>query len=690
MENQDKHAELRKSWFGSSAIVFGWMSALLLILLAVAPTKNFFSEWHGYQQRYLKLIGGRGDAAVLRRHFEPGVHQIWNPDLQVVDRCTTCHVALTETTLGEVTEQPFSRHPAMPHKVDQFGCTMCHRGQGPATTVQEAHMSTLAWEEPILPARYMESSCGQCHRGDLQGTPQLNLGRKMLASSGCVHCHTIRRPDGTTFTATDDPPSLSHIADKTTREWIYAWLKDPQAYASTAKMPNFKLSDVEARDISAFLIENSKSAASKAVAVSIETAKKVQQDPTLQQKASSLYGESFCASCHAVQNAAGNVVGGNLGPELTRVGSKVKPEWLQAWIRNPAAYDPGTAMPHYRFNDQEVGMLTGFLLAKADNDLLANVHLDPPTQEQIANGKHLIDEYGCSSCHEISGLRHQENFGPELTRIGSKAVAQLPTAPGVAHTLPDYIAVKLKQPRVFGLSLKMPQFTFTAAQSDALVNALLAQTERAHTMPAALTTPAVMPSNYEPAGKAGQLMNDLRCFSCHAINGRGGDMAPDLSLEGSSVQRAWLLQFFRNPNTLRPALVRRMPKFNLTDSEIATLTDYILTVYQSPKVDQESIPNAGYSVAEVEHGRQLFYSRYGCQSCHIVDTKKDKGYIGPTLTQAGSRLIAAWIYNWLKDPQALRPGTAEPNRHMSDNDAHALTAFVMAQKGGTKQEVAKK
>ena len=57
--------------------------------------------------------------------------------------------------------------------------------------------------------------------------------------------------------ATDDPPSLSHIADKTTREWIFAWLKDPQAYATTATMPNFKLSDDDARDISAFLIANS-------------------------------------------------------------------------------------------------------------------------------------------------------------------------------------------------------------------------------------------------------------------------------------------------------------------------------------------------------------------------------------------------------------------------------------------------
>ncbi len=54
----------------------------------------------------------------------------------------------------------------------------------------------------------------------------------------------------------------------------------------------------------------------------------------------SLYGESFCASCHAVQNAAGNVVGGDVGPELTRVGNKVKPEWLRAWLQQPAGLRP--------------------------------------------------------------------------------------------------------------------------------------------------------------------------------------------------------------------------------------------------------------------------------------------------------------------------------------------------------------
>ena len=193
-------------------------------------------------------------------------------------------------------------------------------------------------------------------------------------------------------------------------------------------------------------------------------------------------------------------------------------------------------------------------------------------------------------------------------------------------------------------------------------------------------------SDYQPAGKAGQLMHDLACFSCHRINGRGGDMAPDLSWEGSSVQRKWLQDFLKNPNTLRPALIRRMPRFNLSDGDINELTDYIMTVYQSPSVDRDSMPASGYSPVEVETGKQVFYSKYACQSCHIVDTKKDKGYVGPTLTQVGSRLSAAWIYAWMKNPQALRPGTIEPNRGMSDEDARALTAYLMSLKGSGRLE----
>jgi cytochrome c1 len=667
--------------FGDPVRAFGVVSLMLLAALAIAPAKDHFSEWHGYQQRYLSLIRDRGDAVSLRRRFQPGIRQVWLPELGVVDRCATCHQGLQEASLADVHQQPFREHPAIPHKLDEFGCVICHRGQGAATTVAEAHHSERAGEEPILPARYIESGCGQCHQNALTGTPHLNQGRILLARYGCVSCHTIKLADGSAMTASDHPPSLEHVADKTTREWIYSWLKDPQAYAVTATMPNYKLSDADASDISAFLISSSTPRAGDTAAV--EVASTAPADPSA---GASLYGESFCASCHAVQNAAGNVVGGDVGPELTRIGNKAKPEWLSAWLANPRSYDPATLMPHYRFTPQQIVTLAGFLKNKSDADYGAGVHLAPATPQQIAHGKKLTAEMGCAACHEINGVQRPENFAPDLSRIGSKPLAQIVFLPGMEHALPNYIAAKIQQPRAFGPGLKMPQFTLTTAQTDDLTNALLALTDRSYTVPDTLRVAAVRDTNYQPAGHAGKLMSDLACFSCHRIDGRGSDMAPDLTWEGSSVQRPWLDAFLKNPNTLRPSLIRRMPRFNLSDGDRKDLTDYILAVYQSPAIDPDTAPTATSPPALVEHGRQLFYSRYACQSCHIADAKTDKGYVGPTLTAVGSRLTPAWIYAWLKDPQALRPGTIEPNQNISDEDDRALTAFLMTLKDSGGQE----
>jgi mono/diheme cytochrome c family protein len=679
-------ARIASAWhflFGDSARAFGSLSVVLLALLAIVPARDHFREWLHYQHEYESLIRNRSDGVSLARRFQGGLQQTWLPELGVVDRCSTCHAGLKEASLAGVAAEPFRPHPPIPHSLTEFGCVMCHRGQGAATTVAEAHSSTKAWEQPILPARYVESSCGQCHQRPLTGTPELNTGRDMLARYGCVHCHKIAAPDGRIMTATDDPPPLEHLAAKTTREWIYAWIKNPQAYAATATMPNFQLSDEDARDISAFLISQSTPGLA-------DTARKLPpvpapDDAAALQSGSSVYGESFCASCHAMQNAAGLVVGGNVGPELTRVGSKVKPEWLADWLRNPRVYDPDTAMPHYRFEEKDVGLVMGFLGSKTDADFLANVHLVPATPAQIAHGKALVNERGCGSCHNINGIPHPDNFAPELTAVGSLPLAKILFAPGMPHTLPDYISAKIRKPRSFGNALKMPPFTLADSQIDSLVTALLAQTSGAKTLPAALRIPAVPPSTYQPAGRAGQLMTDMRCLSCHTINGRGGEMAPELTWEGSSVQRSWLVNFLKRPNTLRPALIRRMPKFNVTDEEANVLADYIMTVYQTPAFDNGQIDASKFTPGDTAHGQDLYYGKYACNSCHILDAKKDKGYLGPTLTQAGLRLNAAWIFHWLKNAQALRPGSLELNWNMNDDDARAITAFLMQQKTAPKE-----
>jgi mono/diheme cytochrome c family protein len=678
MSIRQRIAAAWQALFGDSARAFGTLSLVLLLLLTIVPAKDYFRPWRGYQSRYLRLIRGRSDATSLARRFQGGVQQIWLPEWNVVDRCTTCHTALRETGLVDVTTQPFRPHPAIPHKLTEFGCVLCHRGQGAATTVEEAHSSTKSWEEPILPARYLESGCGQCHLDRLTGTPRLNRGRDTLAQFGCVRCHTIKTPDGASMTATDDPPSLVHIAEKTSREWMGAWLKNPQAYAVSATMPNFQLQDGEIRDISAFLIAQSKPYSPSAARERITLPKA--DDAAQLQRGDTLYRESFCTSCHAMQNAAGNLVGGTVGPELTRIGSKAKPEWLANWIRDPKALDPDTAMPHYRFDPRQIGALAAFLAGKTDSDFVGNLHYDAPTQQQIDHGKSLVIERGCASCHEINGVTKPDNFAPELTEVGSRPLAKILFAPGVPHMLPDYIAAKIRNPRSFGSALKMPQYPLAPQQVDALVTALLAQTERAQHLPPPLRVAARKPSDYRPAGKAGQLIEDMACFSCHSINGRGGSMAPDLTLEGTTVQRAWLVNFLKSPSTLRPALIRRMPRFNVTDAEAGTLADYIMTVYQTPAFDRDEIVVSRLGAAEIESGRGLFYGKYGCQSCHIVDPAKDKGYVGPTLTQVGGRLNAAWIFHWLKNAQSLRPGSLEPVWNMSDGDAQAITAFLMAQK----------
>jgi mono/diheme cytochrome c family protein len=676
---------LRRVVLGGVTHRFAAASVLLAVVAAIAPARDLFRDWRQYQRQYQRLVRGRPDAAQAERRFSGGIQQIWIPELQVVDRCTTCHLALKETNLADSSRQPFRTHPAMPHSLTEFGCVVCHRGQGKATSVHEAHHATEAWTEPLLPAKYMEASCGQCHLAPLRGTPVLNEGRRLLDRKGCVHCHTITLADGSVMQPADDPPPLNHIGEKTTREWIFGFVKNPQAYAASASMPNFAFSDDDARDISAFLIAQSTPSGYGPKLAAMQ-AKPASASASALVEGASLYEQSFCASCHAAQNAAGNLVGGDLGPELTRVGAKVKPEWLEEWIRDPNGYNADTKMPHYRFNDKQVGLLTNYLLSKTGSEWLGNLNLKPATQPQIDHGRALVVEYGCASCHMIEGIKKPENFAPDLSREGSKPFAQLTFPKGVSATLPDYISSKIREPRSLGPNLKMPKYTLTPAELDSLSTALLSLTDRANSLPSKLRIASLREPSYQPAGRAGRLISDLRCLSCHAINGRGGDMAPDLTWEGSSVQRPWLVDFLKNPNTLRPALIRRMPKFNLNDAEISTLTDFILTVYQSPSIDPDSIPGGSLTPQSVEQGRQLYYSKYRCQSCHIIDPKQDKGYIGPVLSQAGLRLTPAWTFRWFKDPKSLRPGTEEPNQHMSDADARDLTAYMMSLKIHAKTE----
>jgi mono/diheme cytochrome c family protein len=185
-------------------------------------------------------------------------------------------------------------------------------------------------------------------------------------------------------------------------------------------------------------------------------------------------------------------------------------------------------------------------------------------------------------------------------------------------------------------------------------------------------------SAFRPAGAFGELYDRYKCAVCHRFNGDGGNLAPDLSFEGSRAQRQWIAGFLKNPETLRPTLIFRMPQFNMTDQEASVIADYLGMVTQSPAVKLSTVDQKQFTPQIAEMGKQLYEVKYQCNACHTIGSAG--GYVGPNLSNAGNWLNAAWIQEWLKDPQALVPGTIEPRRSLTDQEMQALTAYVLTLK----------
>ena len=59
---KEKLTSLWQRLFGDSVRAFGVVSFIFLVSLAVAPAKNYFSEWRHYQHGYLRMIRNRSDA----------------------------------------------------------------------------------------------------------------------------------------------------------------------------------------------------------------------------------------------------------------------------------------------------------------------------------------------------------------------------------------------------------------------------------------------------------------------------------------------------------------------------------------------------------------------------------------------------------------------------------------------------
>jgi mono/diheme cytochrome c family protein len=680
-------------------LVFALSSVVFVAVLAISPVKDLLREWKHYKRDYVRFAQMRPDTKQLLADYHDGIDQIWIPDMNVVDRCTTCHQGITQASLSDsFVPQPFRNHPFMPHKAGDWGCVVCHRGQGVATEVAEAHETTLAWEQPRLPTHYIQASCGTCHKAELAETPRLNRGRQLLAQFNCVGCHRLAGIDPPTMLG----PDLTNIGTKTSREWIYKWLKEPRTIVDATgnqtvngyetedepRMPFFRLSEQQLRGLSAFLSSlTGKPVQPYKFDPRVVTA--LEKRPDLADQGEVRFRQMFCSTCHSLAVTRGGetkLIGGDIGPELSKVGSKVNQDWLVAWLRNPQAYLPNSKMPRYEWSDEDLYKVTHYIAAKlSDSDLLTGVpKLDEAKPEDIELGRRLFVEKGCRGCHAIQGVAPQKDFGPDLSALGGKNSSQLEFGKStIPHNLISYIQTKISNPVAVNPSARMPQYHFSPDDLDAITTALLSMTGPPATPGLARLLVPAQPKEFHPAGAFGEVYERYKCYECHRFNGYGGDLAPDLSYEGSRSQKAWVVSFLKNPQTLRPMLTLRMPEFNMTDKDANIFADYSSMALQSPEVYGD-IDVKELTPQLAATGKQLYEVKYQCQSCHTIGSTG--GYVGPNLTNTGNWMTPSWIEAWLKNPQALVPGSIEPRRALPENEIKALTAYLMTLRQSGKAE----
>ena len=376
--------------------LFALLSLALLIACGWVVWDDYNSEWKRYQRQYLDMLGKMERGKVwdvwsedqagdgwpkLSVFFYPyEIKQIVVEDLGLVDRCTTCHLSYDDPRFsGEgffpfKVEHPLKTHPDVsPHKIDEIGCTICHEGQGRATSVRgAAHEEIPHWSETMYPAEYVQAGCVKCH-DPLQiaeKAPIIAKGYQLFMDGGCLACHKLG-DSGVSL-----GPELTRIGAQFDIEYLVESMVDPAANYPTSVMPPFQGTEEELKAIVAYM---------KGL-VGVELPLKYRPDiklmaaraleemqaggavTTALARGEELYAVNGCGACHVPED---QMVEGMpvLGPDISRIGAEKDKAYLRDSLIDPnkdlaKGFTPGM-MPSYSdmLSEQDLNDLVEYLVS---------------------------------------------------------------------------------------------------------------------------------------------------------------------------------------------------------------------------------------------------------------------------------------------------------------------------------------
>lgn len=377
----------------------------------------------------------------------------------------------------------------------------------------------------------------------------LGKGAALFGNLGCVACHTT--PDATEPDKEHGRIPLAHVSAKFFRAALREFLKMPGMHNPWTRMPNFRLTDDETREISAYLLTNAKA-----------------QFPP--QKGDAANGKKLvaanCASCHQTPAGASPAKAATLAAVIS------------AGAKGCLAEKPEKA-PDFGFTGGQREAVLVFL----KTDLLS---LKQDTFSDFAERQ--IRHNNCTACHPRDG--HQSTFQMvegELAALTANAPqpegqTEGNTVPATAIPHLTWLGEKLQpgwaggfivgvapyKPRPW-LASRMPGF---GAPGIGIANGLSFQ----HGLPL-----SDIPTADKTLGEHGQKLlgadGGFNCIQCHGVK----DIAPTAVFEAPGINLAYTTErlrkgFFRRwlLAPLRIDAETKMPKFS-EDGVSTQITDVL-------------------------------------------------------------------------------------------------------------------